>query len=82
MKVGKNFKIESDKMNVTLYRWKTDKKGESYWSPQGYYATVKNALNGLVDQGVRDTELRDFKEVCKKVDELKADIARLEIKGG
>ena len=79
MKVGKNFKIESDSLNVVLYRFRKDKNGEEYWSPISYHATVKNALNGLVDQGVRDTELRDFKEVCKKVDELKADIARLEI---
>ena len=79
MKINKNFKIESDSLNVVLYRFKKDKNGEEYWSPLGYYSTVKLALNGLVDQGVRDTELRDFKEVCKKVDELKADIARLEI---
>jgi len=79
MNIGKNFKIESDKMNVTLYRWKTDKKGESYWSPLGYYSTVKNALSGLVDQGVRDTGLTDLRIVVAKIDELKADIARLEI---
>ena len=78
MKINKNFKIESDSLNVVLYK-KISRKGEEYWSPISYHATVKEALNGLVDQGIRDTELRDFKEVCKKVDELKADIARIEI---
>lgn len=79
MIINRNFKIESDSMNVVLYKRKTDRKGGIYWSPQGYYATVKNALSGLVDQGVRDTGLTDLRIVVAKIDELKADIARLEI---
>ena len=79
MIINKNFKIESDRLNVVLYRFRKDRNGEEYWSPQGYYSTVKNALNGLVDQGVRDTDLRDLRTVVKAIDELKVDIARLEI---
>ena len=83
MKVGKKWKIESDSMNVTLSRLlvvlRGERKGEKYWSVEGYYPTPKLALKGLVDQGVRDTELTDLKTIVKAIDELKSDIGRLEI---
>jgi len=75
MYIGKNYKIESDSLNVTLYQGKifTSKKtGETYehWEVVGYYATVKNALHGLVNQAIQDTELKDIQLVVAKIDEL------------
>jgi len=76
MKIGSRYKIESDPMNVILFEKITRKKkdtGVSYtaWQTIGYYATVENALNGLVDQKVRDTELKDLKLVIKEISDLR-----------
>ena len=75
MQVGKFWKIESDELNITLsrrhtVRAKLNKPAHYVWKVNGYYATIKNALMGLVDQGVRDSELTDLKTISLKQDEL------------
>jgi len=46
-------------------------KGEfEYWRPEGYYATVPNALHALVNQKVRDTHLKDLVTVTKQIEEI------------
>jgi len=65
MKIGKNYKVESDSLNVTLYKKKIVKKtGKEYWSAIGFYSSLRNALKGLVDLFVKETELKDFRTVC------------------
>ena len=62
-------------MNIILYRCQVNKEtGKEYWRAHSYYSTVANALVGLVNQGVRDTELTDLKTVCDKIDQLCRDI--------
>ena len=75
MKIGKNWEIKSDPMNVTLlkrHRVKATatKPAHDSWKIEGYYSTIKGALVGLVNQEVQETGLEDFKTVVAKIDEL------------
>ncbi len=75
MLIGKRWKIESDELNITIFkkhtvRAKPDKPAHDIWKVSGYYSTIKNALIGLVDQGLRDSDLADLKTISKKQDEL------------
>jgi len=80
MLIGKDHKIESDNMNVTIYKRMVSKKSKAeYWKPIAYFATVKNALKEFVNMKLRDTELTDLKTVVQKQDELYAMIDNLTI---
>ena len=81
MFIGENYKIESDALNITLSVKKTitgtghgrpSKKsvGEEYWMPIAYFSNVKDALNYLVDQEIRDTGFNDLATVSAKIEEL------------
>ena len=75
MNIGKDFKIEPDNMNVILYQKKrhiNKKTGLPYfgWETIGFFATVPNALHALVNQGIRDTNLKDLKTIVAKINEL------------
>ena len=76
MEIGIRYKIESNAKNVILYEKVKRKRlstGETYedWREIGYYATIKNALNELINQKVRDTELKDLKIVLKEISDLR-----------
>jgi hypothetical protein len=43
---------------------------EVKWSVEGYYSNFKNALTGMVNFGVKDTELKDMKSIMTKLDEI------------
>ena len=74
MKVGNNYKIESDEMNITLYKKSIIKKGtragRESWTALGYYSTVKNALRGLANMKLRESGLKDLITVSKRQDEI------------
>jgi len=71
MAIGQDWRVGADTLNIILYRRQVNKKtGKEYWRAHSYYATVTNALVGLVNQGVRDTELADLKTVNKRTDEI------------
>lgn len=75
MIIGKDWKIESDPLNITLYRRMVAKKsGKEYWKAEGYYSSVANALKGLVNFEVKETGMKEFREVAKKIDGLYAQI--------
>ena len=69
MLIGKRYKIESDALNITLYEKKITEKGKkigtTYWDVIGYYATVEDALKGLVRLKVRESELKDLRKIDK-----------------
>ncbi len=65
MLIGKNWKIESDSYDVIL-----SKKHGTSWVDIGYFATVENALHELVNQGVRDSALKDLKAIVKAITDL------------
>lgn len=77
MNLSKNYKIESDNLNVTIWKrcivqkdTKTSKKGDEYWTAVGYYATVQGALSGIVKMEINGTGLKDFRTVVTKVNQL------------
>ena len=75
MEIGKNWEIKADSLNVVLSQRKRRVKkdtGEVYyeWSVMGNYSTPKEALQGLINQGVRDTQLKDLKTVVAEIDKL------------
>ncbi len=71
MLIGKDYKVESDSLNVTLLKRGVSKKTQKeYWSPIGYFSRFGNALKSLVDLRVKETKLKDFQTVCQKQDEL------------
>jgi len=68
MVIGQDWRVGADSLNIILYRCQVNKKtGKEYWRAHSYYATVANALVGLVNQGVKDTELVDLKIICESV---------------
>ena len=71
MLIGKNYKIESDSQNITLYQRTVSKKsGEENWKAVGYFSRVENALMFLVSLEVAETGLVDFRKVVEKQKEL------------
>ena len=76
--IGQDWRVGADSLNIILYRRQVNKKtGNEYWRANSFYATVANALVGLVEQGVRDTELADLKTVCDKIEQLRKDIRKV-----
>jgi len=71
MLIVKKYKVESDALNVTLYKKEVSKKDRVIrWRPIAYFATVKNALEHLVGLEVNETGLKDLAAVNKKLEEL------------
>lgn len=70
MQVGKNYKVVSDSLNVTLYKRYASRAGDEKWKVAGYYSSIKSALSALVDCEVKETELKDLATVSQKQDEL------------
>lgn len=78
MELGRNWKIESDSLNIKLFK-KSQKSGaKKLWIEMGFYSSVKNALHGLVEHGVKETELKDIKTINDKIEELHTLIENLE----
>lgn len=70
MLLGKNWKIESDELNVTLYQRFFNKSGKEYWKPYSYHPSINNALKRLVDIEVNRTGLKGVEMIVTKVKEL------------
>ena len=75
MEIGKNWRIESDEMNITLLHRvhvpATQKMEAHYnWVTKGYYATMAGALKDLVDWEVAKTGLKDVETVVAKQEKL------------
>jgi len=81
MEIGNRYKIESDSLNVILYKKRTKKDKSVYWSVICYHSNFKEALKSLVDMEVKETELKDFQKVVAKQEELYKLIAGIK-KGG
>mgnify|MGYP001608441356 CR=1 FL=1 len=83
MLIGKNYKIESDELNVTVYsRHLSKKTGKENWKAEGYFSTIKNALDFLIEVEVRKTGLADLLTIVKKQEELHTLIKGLSMKEG
>ena len=65
MLIGDKYKIEADSLNITLYQ-----AGKNYWRPIAYFSTVENALIHMADLELASTELKDFRSVVAKQNEI------------
>jgi hypothetical protein len=69
-----SYKVETDELNVTVFKkqiaQRGDKKGEVYWTPEGYFSKLENALKWLVDLHVKLTGLKDFETVIAEQKKL------------
>ncbi len=78
MNIGKKYKIESDALNVVLFEREVTKKGKHIgkenWRPVGYYSSLLNALDGLINKEINETGLKVPTEVLSKVEQLSHDI--------
>lgn len=72
MVINKDYDIIMDDYGTfVIVRKYTTKKGTPGRKEVGYYRTLEQAINiGLTKFSMRDTELKDAKEVIKKLDEL------------
>ena len=71
MLIGKDYKVESDSLNVSLYERRVSKKTqEEYWVAIKHFSSFGNALKALVDMKVKETKLGDFRAVCERQDAL------------
>uniref|UniRef100_A0A6M3LEW6 DUF5405 domain-containing protein n=1 Tax=viral metagenome TaxID=1070528 RepID=A0A6M3LEW6_9ZZZZ len=75
MLIGKNWKIESDSMNVILSRLiirkpKDGSPNYEDWEIVGFYSSLANALKGLINHEVLETEFVDLQIVVALIDEL------------
>lgn len=86
MLIGKDWKIETVPFNVVLYRRSQPKRGIKQvgerWYPIGFYSSVQNALQALVDLEVEETHLVDLKTVVDKQAELHSLIDGLDFTKG
>ncbi len=83
IKIGDNFALGANSLNIILYEKHIGKqgknKGKEIWREFAYFSTPHNALDYLVEHEVRKTELKDVKTVCQKIDELYTLIKSLEL---
>lgn len=74
MLIGKNYKIESDTLNVILSKRSVAQsgknKGQELWTQIAYFSNIENALKHLADLEIHGTGLTDLKTVLKKQEEL------------
>jgi hypothetical protein len=71
MLIGDKYKVESDSLNVTLYKKEISRKTDVInWRAIAFFSTPQNALDFLVDLEVKETEMKDLAAVVKKQNEL------------
>lgn len=70
--VGSEWKVTADRHNVIL--WQKEGRKKPRWRAEAYVSTLSQALNALVNQKVRDTELVSLRAVEEQVERLRRDI--------
>lgn len=66
IRIGR-YQLSSDAMNWMVHEIKTFESGkrigETYLANPHYYGTLEQALNGLLSQGLRDSEARTLQDL-------------------
>ena len=75
MNIGDKYKIESDSMNITLFRRHTvkatpKKPVHEIWKVEGYFRNVRNALKTMADLHIAKSGMKDFETVVEKQQEI------------
>jgi len=80
MKINKDYRLESDELNVTLYKRGVYKKGEhtgeEFWTAVGFWGTPEAALKGMVNLEIKGTGMTDLETVVNKINELAYEISK------
>ena len=80
MLINDDWKIEADDLNITLYHRTTilsgSEIGKDLWTEKGFYATLQNAYNGMIDKRIYGNGLKDIETVMAKIKELRQEVAR------
>lgn len=90
LKINDKYSIGTDALNVILYETKVNEGksknpekmgvvGTEYQVVIGYFATVKGALNYLIEHEIKGTGLEDYKSVVSKIEELHNSVDTLRI---
>jgi hypothetical protein len=76
VQINRNYRLESDSLNVILNKREVSKKspGNEHWRTVGYYSTCESALKALVDIEIKGTGLKGLEIVVSKIQELKQTI--------
>lgn len=81
MLIGRDWKIETDDMNVTISKRSIVRKGKNAGQgiriPKVYFSSLQHALEWLVDNEVKASGLKDLQTVLAKQAELYSLIASL-----
>lgn len=83
IEINDKYRVQSDTMQIMLVqKSKVTKEGSKTFGEEstktiGYYHTMPQALKGLVDQEILESDATSFKELVEEVRQLKAEIAAL-----
>ena len=78
IQINKDWRIESDPLNVTLYERKINKSeksknfGQERWEEQGNYGNLEQAYNGYLKRNALRSDSTEFKELIDVIHELEA----------
>ena len=75
MKIGDDWEITSDPMNVVLKQRrmtepKDDSEGKEYWKVEGYFPDVQAALRALVRKEILGTGMTDLQTIVERIDKV------------
>jgi hypothetical protein len=71
MLIGQDYKIESEKYNIVLFKKRiNEKKYSEVWEPQAYFSSLSNALRYIVTLEVEETALNDVDKVVNRIKEV------------
>jgi hypothetical protein len=79
--VGKDIAITSDGLNVIVNKVGVNKNKQQTLRAIGYFGTIKNALDWLVEHEIKGTGFKDLETVVAKQDELYRLISGLDFTG-
>ena len=80
MLIGDKYKVESDELNITLFKKRVSKKSSKVqWGIIGFFSSVKEVLKFLVNLEVRESTLKDLETINERIDKLFGLIKSLEL---
>lgn len=85
MKLNDKYEVKADEFNVILYERRIMEKGKAkkkedenieiekveVWKPVAFYASVEQALNGVINREINGTGLDSLQLVVDKINELR-----------
>jgi len=87
MKLGKDWKIESDEANVTVFKRHSVKdretgKNKFVWKAEAYLSNVNNAVRWFINHKINETGLKDLKHVQSEIERLEGILNEAKLKWG